>query len=328
MFKKAKPFFLHVITPLHAGSGSELGVVDLPIQRERHTSFPKIESSSLKGGIREAFDESKKQVEVGTKVVNDSIRAKTIDYVFGPEDPGNNAFSGALGFTDARILLFPVKSMKGVFAWITCPRVIEKFIEELQICNKVAGTKKFGKFENMSLKKDTISDETHLKIKGSIVLEEFAFEVNFCNNTNSFAEELSLLLGIDDIKKKLVILDDNDFTDFANLSTEVITRTRISPKTGTVEPGALFTEEFLPAETVMYSLALATKIFQDEKDKKGIIFDQKDENGMKIPEEKLVMQFFERGLDDVIQLGGNATLGKGIIKTVKWSEASKQEVMK
>jgi len=42
MFKLAKPFFIICETPLHAGSGSDLGIVDMPIQRERHTDFPKI----------------------------------------------------------------------------------------------------------------------------------------------------------------------------------------------------------------------------------------------------------------------------------------------
>ncbi|MEW5822118.1 MAG: RAMP superfamily CRISPR-associated protein, partial [Cyanobacteriota bacterium] len=59
MYKQAKPFFMIVQTPLHAGSGQDLGIVDQPIQRERHTSFPKIEGSSLKGAIREVFEEYK-----------------------------------------------------------------------------------------------------------------------------------------------------------------------------------------------------------------------------------------------------------------------------
>ena len=53
MFRLAKPFFIRTITPLHAGTGQDLGIVDLPIQRERHTSYPKIEGSGLKGAIRE-----------------------------------------------------------------------------------------------------------------------------------------------------------------------------------------------------------------------------------------------------------------------------------
>jgi len=55
MTSKIKPFFIKSITPLHVGSGSDLGVVDLPIQRESHTGFPKIEASSLKGSIRSEF---------------------------------------------------------------------------------------------------------------------------------------------------------------------------------------------------------------------------------------------------------------------------------
>jgi len=52
MYTKVKPFLLHAITSVHPGSGSEVGLVDLPIQREQHTGFPKIESSSLKGALR------------------------------------------------------------------------------------------------------------------------------------------------------------------------------------------------------------------------------------------------------------------------------------
>ena len=64
MFKQAKPLFLIVETPLHAGSGSDLGIVDLPIQREKHTDYPKIEASGLKGSIREIFDTQAKSGKI------------------------------------------------------------------------------------------------------------------------------------------------------------------------------------------------------------------------------------------------------------------------
>ena len=41
MFKKAKPFFIKTLSSMHVGSGSDLGIIDLPIQREKHTGFPK-----------------------------------------------------------------------------------------------------------------------------------------------------------------------------------------------------------------------------------------------------------------------------------------------
>ena len=115
-------------TPLHAGSGSDLGVVDLPIQREKPTGFPKIESSGLKGCIRDAFETARRTTTVGTQTIQTSDKA-TIDRAFGPETGGDHA--GALGFSDARLLLFPVKSMKGVFAWITCPQVLERLRTDL-----------------------------------------------------------------------------------------------------------------------------------------------------------------------------------------------------
>ena len=36
-------------TPLHVGAGSSVGAVDQPVQRERHTGFPIIPGSSIKG---------------------------------------------------------------------------------------------------------------------------------------------------------------------------------------------------------------------------------------------------------------------------------------
>jgi CRISPR-associated protein Cmr4 len=71
MFKKSKLFFIIAETPLHPGSGGEVtGLVDLPIQRERHTNFPKIEASGLKGCIREAFENSSKQISLNSQQTN------------------------------------------------------------------------------------------------------------------------------------------------------------------------------------------------------------------------------------------------------------------
>ena len=101
------------------------------------------------------------------------------------------------------------------------------------------------------------------------------------------------------IKTDIVVLGDDDFRDFVNLSTEVITRTKIDNETGTVASGALFTEEYLPAESVLYSLVLAHREF-------------KAESALSAAD---VLQFFGDHLAHVIQIGGNATLGKGLTQT-------------
>jgi CRISPR-associated protein Cmr4 len=43
---------LYTVSPLHAGSGAIIGAVDLPIQRERHTGWPHVQASALKGAFR------------------------------------------------------------------------------------------------------------------------------------------------------------------------------------------------------------------------------------------------------------------------------------
>ena len=39
MYQHSDPIYLICETPLHAGSGDDLGIVDLPIQRKRHTYY-------------------------------------------------------------------------------------------------------------------------------------------------------------------------------------------------------------------------------------------------------------------------------------------------
>jgi len=241
---------------------------------------------------------------------------QSINLTFGPENAGNEGHAGALGFTDARLLLFPVKSMKGVFAWITCPKVLKQFYRDMSL----TGFQNEAKIKHaLTLDKLTTPEYCSLFLKekdNKIVLEEYTFEIT--NNDSSELKEFSEWLSEnitsenfwkEKMKTDIVVLSDEDFTDFVNLSTEVITRTKINNETGTVESGALFTEEYLPAESVMYSLALASPIFKEKDEEKGIF---KQANGK---EEDLVMEFFKKGLPEVIQVGGNATLGKGLVRT-------------
>jgi len=250
-----KPFFIKVITPLHAGSGSDLGVVDMPIQRESHTGFPKIEASSLKGSIRSEFVSKHSEKEA--------------EEIFGTGDK-----AGDLGFSDARILFFPVKSVKGVFAYLTSPMVLERLKDDL----------KLEKNEDLTIPKITINDDECIvfseknSINKNVILEEYSFTIN--------NEKPDIKLPyFDKVKERLVIISDDNFTHFVKNSTEVITRIKIG-EDGVVDKkaGALFTEEYLPSETVMYALALG------EVDK------------------------FTNETPLTIQIGGNSTLGKGIVE--------------
>ncbi|MCS7215872.1 MAG: type III-B CRISPR module RAMP protein Cmr4 [Thermodesulfovibrio sp.] len=310
MFKEKRIMFLIAETPVHAGSGSEVGIVDLPIQRERYTEYPKIESSGLKGCLREAFENSLKEIEINNQKVRANDK-KAISIVFGPE--GEEAHAGAITITDARILLFPVKSLKGVFAWITCPMVLERFKRDLEI----AGVGNFESSNFFSLQ-NTIPSSSNIAISSKVVLEEFTFEVKENEITQKlaswFAKEIfpnnsSYQFWKEKLEKDLVILSDDDFKHFVKSSTEIITRIRIDDVTGTAKGGALWTEEYLPQDTIMYSIVMFTQPRVEKDEQKGIF-------RAEVPEEaaKLVSKFFERALPEIIQIGGNQTIGKGFMR--------------
>lgn len=311
MFKKAEPLFLIVETPLHAGSGDDLGIVDLPIQREKHTDYPKIEASGLKGSLREVFEGQKSAlpkalIDEFQTFNSENYEKQGIHPTFGPDK--GDVYAGALGFTDARLLLFPVKSMKGVFAWLTCPAILERFRNDLELAKiKVP---ELGQLEQM-VNKVPISSGLIVK-ENKIVVEEYTFEVTpdeACSkislwlSTNVLPDGSEYAFWRNKMKTDIVILSNDDFRDFVTLSTEVIARTKIG-ETGTVEAGALWYEEYLPSDSIMYSLILASPIFN------GDIKIFSDENR--------VLSFFKKGLPSIVQIGGNATLGKGLVRTKLW----------
>lgn len=315
MFLRLQPFFIIAESPVHAGSGSELGVVDLPIQRERYTNFPKIEASGLKGCIREAFRNSEKDITINSQKIKQTDKIDSnmtyIDLVFGPEE--GEAYAGAISFTDAKILLFPVKSLKGVFAWITCPMVLNRFIEDMKIAKAAKNLDL-----NLTNLENTIPEQTTLLISGKVILEEYAYEVKENNETSKIAERISQYVFPSDgthdywknkLAKDLVILPDDDFMEFVSTSTDIITRTKIDIETGTVQTGALWTEEYLPQDTVLYSIAMASPLRVKDDNQKGML-----KGGNTEKEAANVIEFLRQGIPDVIQIGGNQTTGKGLIR--------------
>lgn len=283
MFSYSKPFFLHAVSAVHAGSGSELGIVDLPIQREKHTGFPKIESSSLKGAVRASIPESRE-----------------VNLIFGAEKSyDSEGVASAVAFSDARTLLFPVKSMRNIFAYVTCPSALSRFNYECDLYGHHVALP-IPAAETCSSEKMQVGDKKH------VVLEEYAYEVKVDEIAAQLGEKLESLLFKNErpgyLKDRLVILSDDDFTDFVKLSTEVNARIRVNSETGTVENGALFYEENVPPETVFYSFVFTsdTRVLNKEDQINATDVLGKLTSGVLFPE--------------VFQLGGNSTLGRGVLR--------------
>lgn len=298
MFSRVEPFLLHSLSSVHAGSGSEIGIVDLPIQRESHTGYPKIESSTLKGALRMTVS------DIADLQENHNELQKKVRLVFGasPEEASKETLASAIGLADARILFFPVKSLRGVFAWVTSPYALTRFANELKIYGSTL-------LEGVAIPEEpSVSSDKLFIRENKIVLEEYTFDLKESEELKQLAEKLQekLFRGLDsDFAERVVLLSDDDFLDFVKLSTEVNTRVNIDPITGTVKPGALWNEENVPPETIFYSFLFASHVrtkdaLKDLKTAEDVV------SFLKNPEV----------LPNVFQLGGNSTLGRGMLRLI------------
>lgn len=300
MFDKGALLYLYAETPVHAGSGTSLGIVDLPIQRERTTGYPIMQASGLKGCLRD---------------VAQGQDAQKVKIVFGPETNAAHEHAGALSVGDARILLFPVRSLVGVFAWVTSKDVLARFKRDAML----AGLQNVNWTET-----GPTQDNTALVAPGSAVvannrgvLEEFAFTAQQNNEVQNIAQWLvkNVLPTGDEYKywreslpKRLVILPETAFRDFVQFSTEVINRIRLDREKKTVERGALWSEEHLPSDTLLYATLFASK---------PRVKDDELPDDWKAASDKAaeVLKFVKTCIDGKrLQLGGDATVGLGVVK--------------
>lgn len=331
MFKSAAVLFLYAESPVHAGSGASVGAIDLPIQREKHTDYPIIQSSGVKGAIRHYATD----LHEGNWLSADDKRnwSGKINAVFGPPTDATEKHGSAVAFTDARVLLFPVRSLAGVFGWVTCPAVVARFRREMGLLerDRVRITK--GGLEELvhmgpvpTQAPHTISSgsaylcETGCGLRvgdeksGRIVLED----LDFTTEPSKRVSELARWLARNAIpcaahygtwKRKLrdhlVVVDDDSFRDFVRFSTQINTRIKLDDETRTVKEGfGPWDEEALPAETVLYSMTL--------------VQDPRKEADEAVRDATRVLDFLQKKVfqaKTVIQFGGNETIGQGLIRT-------------
>lgn len=344
MFKENLILTFYGLTPIHMGSGVSVSYVDNPIQREKHTDFPILAASGIKGVIR----------DLAERIWQDKDKVKII---FGPApEEGGEEYASCISFTDAKILLYPIRSVRGVFAYVTCPYVLKRFKEELKSIGKDTLPNNIPDINEDT--KIITSSNSELKIENNkVALEEFIFNIDTSQNIDELTNRLStyLLLEIDNLKKHFAIVSDNVFKDFVKYAVEIRTRIRIEQTTGTVEERALFTIELIPAESVFYGFlfiadprfGIEYSIYEKLKnakiqkknfdevfnspsdDEKKEIKDEQKERLKKAYEgnyftDKEIKENLKGILENsIIQFGGDETLGMGLMK-VKYISSKEQ----
>lgn len=283
--------FIHARSPLHAGTGQGVGAIDLPIAREKATGIPYLPGSSIKGPLRDQSDPNDAKTAV----------------VFGPNTNAASDHAGAAVFSDARLLLLPVRSLAGTFAWVTSPYLLERFVQDAEY----SGLKPVGKtweIPKPSLTKEEaqafVVAETHaLAVNVKVVLEDLDLTLVQDPLTGEWATRLEPLVfdpsRAGQLSKRLCVVHDDVLGFLLDTATEVVARVKINDDTKTVQKGGLWYEESLPTESVLVGLVSASK-------------GRSSTNAM---EAQAVSSFvYDLAHNKSIQLGGKATVGRGLCR--------------
>lgn len=304
MFEAKAMLFIYVETPLHAGTGQRLGGVDLPIQRERVTDYPIIQASSLKGRLRAEARGKSKENPTDEERQQGWLRTAEFEAIFGPETERASDYAGALSIGDARILLFPVRSLAGVFAWTTSVDALARFLRAAQM----VGLTVSWPLPPEPARDRVLVNGDALKAGGSVVLEEFSFtpdisqapivqEIGRWLADNALPEGSEYQYWRAALLRRLCILPEDAFRDFVKYSTEVQTHIRLDPDTKTVAGDALWTAESLPVDTLLYAPLMATP---------------SRARGVNLTAKEILQKVQDLGLVRT-QLGGDETTGQGMV---------------
>lgn len=294
MERVSRLYLIHCLSPLHVGSGEGVGVIDLPIQREKVTEWPMIPGSSLKGVNREYYRLK-------------GMKESGINQLFG--QPGDqDGAAGALVITDGRILAFPVASRYGTFAYVTCPLVLKRLQRDAQAAGlSMPLIPDLDPFDNSSASEEAIWVSNKKVVcqgsedKAEIFLDEFTGTAVQSDSLSSWAEAIGKYLFEDEASQNLwmeriVLVSDSAFQYFTTMCCEVTPRIHIDENTKTVANKALWYEEYVPTEAVFY----------------GLVWCDRVKGSAELAGRNALLEQLETEI--VLQIGGNTNVGKGRVR--------------
>jgi CRISPR-associated protein Cmr4 len=299
---KTRLFFLHALSPLHVGVGQAIGAVDLPIMREKSTQIPIVPGSALKGVLR---DEWSRTTAAAWSHVRDKVAALMgPDHIAGSGD----AHAGALALGDARVLLLPVRSLVGVTAWVTCPYLLRRYAREAALAQvQTPPTLPQPKPGEALLAQERAAVVWALDGQRVVQLEEQTLRARADEATQAWVQHLATALeGLDPqwpslLPTHVTVVADDDFLFLAETGTEIRARVRIENATRTVRDGALWYEENLPAETVLWGIVGVGPLHQRRSPSDETVPDAEAVNGW-LPAQQPML----------VQIGGKHTVGRGL----------------
>ena len=296
MFQNKAVMFLYAVSPVHMGAGSATGIIDNPIQRERHTHHPCFAGSGIKGAVRHGFE------------AIDGDHPGLIELLFGPEAGSRELHAGAVSFGDAQLVAFPVRCLKNGYVYATCPQALARTQRLLGLVDAGGG----WEIPAVPEGRCAVENPALLSPGKKLHLEAFEYEADdsAAGTLGALANDLAdRALPREDgyeffrskLKTDLVVLSDTDFAYFVEHATLVEPHVRIDDKTGTADDGGLFYTENLPPESLMIAPLFAS----------GTRAGKNDEDKMTAED---VMPKITNVIDGkMLQIGGDATTGRGLV---------------
>lgn len=284
---------LKSITPLHPGVGRGIEEVDLAVQRDG-LGFPIIYASSIKGALKTAIWR---------------IDHKKAKLFFGPEAEEEEKYFSPVVVLDAFLLAMPVRSLVGVYAFLTTPLLLQRFSEIIEFAEAV-GVKNLEELKDLIKQvlrdfkevKDSamISPLSKLKVdvlNGKLVLnEEFWFQPAERDSVTKLERELKIEEG------RLVVANDDMGLSIINRSLLRVTRVRLNREKRTVEKGGLWTEEHIPHSTIFYTALFYSRPY--------VVIEGIDSAESVRNEIKKIIE----GFGNYLIIGGHEAVGRGIVK--------------
>jgi len=228
-----KMVFVHALTPLHAGIGAGTDVIDLPISREVSTGVPYLPGSSIKGALR------------GHVTKTDRDLAK---FMFGPDTQNAADYAGAMQFSDAYVVAMPIRSLAGMFAWVTSPYLLLRLMRDA----RQSGINCPDGVTGVPADRVVITSTSKLRVgTDRTVFEDIALQV-LAANADDWAGVIATGANIPlaFVNERFCIVSDDVLAFLLRTATEVRARVRLNDDK-TVQTGALWYEESLPSETIL-----------------------------------------------------------------------------
>ena len=267
-------------TSIHAGAGSQTGIIDLPIQREGHNGWPCVFGSAVKGALRDRAEQQIIEGKPADKSYEDIQKDDAIVSVYGaPPKQSGESSAGAIIVTDARLLLFPVRSLTSQFKWVTCPDALRRYLADskrlgLPVDFDVSELANIGEnqaiIHNVSDNNQPSQPKIHnTNNADSLFLEEYRFVVepppkDLCKVISALVQLMQRDDAKQALKNQLVIVSNDNFTHLVNHATPVNAHIALDALTKTTQGGALWYEETLPPETLLY-IGLSANASRQEK---------------------------------------------------------------